>query len=225
MPRFNNDTRKERLKELVKKAQNGEEITKRDFEIAVGKVFSKLYKQRWAEQKDLRDIEVPSEVKEYQAILQEALMMYGRYEQYSPDKRSKTNTIVDRFKVVEELGNKAESLFEDAMTRLEEIITADQSLRIWFDRDIDFSFDTDLSFGFEGMPRVITSKSPENLGQDKLKVIYGWKTKAELKLEMLYEAIGELDKEDLSDSDKQALLLKEQADSQKLKTMLAKLRK
>ena len=104
MPRFNNDTRKERLKELVKKAQNGEEITKRDFEIAVGKVFSKLYKQRWAEQKDLRDIEVPSEVKEYQAILQEALMMYGRYEQYSPDKRSKTNTIVDRFKVVEELG-------------------------------------------------------------------------------------------------------------------------
>jgi hypothetical protein len=83
MPRFNNETRKKRIKELMRILEKGLEVAKRDFDIAVGKDFAKLYKQRWAEQKELRNIEVPSAVKEYEQMLQEAVMWHGRLDAYS----------------------------------------------------------------------------------------------------------------------------------------------
>ena len=130
MARFNNETRKKRLKELIRLEEKGLEVVKRDFDNAVGKDFAKLYKQRWVEQKELRAMEAPSEVKEYEQMLQEALMMYGRYEQFTVDKNTKSGTYIERKKILEELSNKTDRLFEDAMERLEEIITADQTLRV-----------------------------------------------------------------------------------------------
>ena len=42
MPRFNNETRKKRIKELMRMLEKGLEVAKRDFDIAVGKDFTKL---------------------------------------------------------------------------------------------------------------------------------------------------------------------------------------
>jgi hypothetical protein len=120
MPRFNNETRKKRIKELMRMLEKNLEVTKRDFENAVGKNFAKLYKKRWAEQQEIRKMEAPSEVKEYERMLQEALMMYGRYEQFTVDKNDKSGTYIERKKILDELSNKTDSLFEDAMERLEE---------------------------------------------------------------------------------------------------------
>jgi len=118
MAKFNKDSRKKRIKELIRMSEKGLEVSKRDFDIAVEKDFAKLYKQRWAEQIELRKMEAPSEVKEYEQILQEALMVYGRCEQFSVQKIGKMDTVQSRQKVLEELSSKADSLFEDAMSRL-----------------------------------------------------------------------------------------------------------
>lgn len=225
MPRFNNETRKKKIKELIKLLEKGLEVAKRDFDTAVGTELAKLYKQRWAEQQELRDMEVPAEVKEYEQKLQEALMMYGRYEQYNPNKKSKSNLVVNRKAVIDSLGSKADSLFEDAMTRLEEIITADQSLRVWFDRDIDFSFGSHLSIDPVGMPRVITSKSLDNLAKDGLAKNFGMKTKAEVKLDILRDALEELEKKELTVEEVEANLERSKQQTEKLKGMLANLKK
>lgn len=193
MARLTNLKRKQRLEVLMETLRNGEEVAKRDFDLAVGKQHAKLYASRWLEQMELRKLKVPDEVKGYEQILQEALMMYGRAEQFNVQKGGTNQNLIERQKILEELSNKAESLFEDALTRLEEIISEDEGLRVWFDRDLCFGAGSDFSFSPGGMPRLITSKSPENLAKADRMKRFGWQTKAEVKLSVIQEALDELD--------------------------------
>ena len=225
MPRFNNETRKKRIKELMRMLEKGLEVAKRDFDIAVGKDFSKLYKQRWAEQKELRNIEVPEAVKEYEQMLQEAVMWHGRLDAYSGRNPKAGKVIVNRKKVMEDTKNKTDGLFERAYEKLQEIIGADKSLMVWFDRGIDFSFNTHLGIDPVRMPRVITSKSLENLSQGQFKTLHNWQTMAEVKLDVLSLALDELDKQERTAEEIEAELKQNQQQAEKLKAMLAKLKK
>ncbi len=202
----------------------GMEVAKRDFDLAVGKEFARLNEARWAEQQELRNLKVPEEVKEYERILQDALMMHGKSEQFNVKDVSKGGTLSERQKTLDELSGKADSLFEDALARLEEIITEDESLRIWFDRDFSFEAGSDLSLEPGGMPRLITSKSAENLAKDEGMMRFGWKTKAQVKLEVLQEALVALDRESLTEEDIEADAAEIKLQAEKLKGMLAKLR-
>ena len=225
MPRFNNETRKKRIKELMRMLEKGLEVAKRDFDIAVGKDFTKLYKQRWAEQQELRKIEVPSEVKEYEQMLQEAVMWHGRLDAYSGRNPKVGKVIVNRKKIVDDMKNKTDGLFERAYEKLQEIIGADKSLMVWFDRGIDFSFNTHLGIDPVRMPRVITSKSLENLSQGQFKTLHNWQTMAEVKLDVLSLALDELDKQERTAEEIETELERNKQQAEKLKGMLAKLKK
>ncbi|MBT8621547.1 PspA/IM30 family protein [Polynucleobacter paneuropaeus] len=225
MPRFNNETRKKRIKELMRMLEKGLEVAKRDFDIAVGKDFAKLYKQRWAEQKELRNIEVPEAVKEYEQMLQEAVMWHGRLDAYSGRNPKVGKVIVNRKKVMEDTKNKTDGLFERAYEKLQEIISADKSLISWFDRGIDFSFNTHLGIEPALMPRVITSKSLENQAEGALASAYGWQTKAQVKLDVMALALEELVKQERTAEEIEAELKQNQQQAEKLKGMLAKLKK
>ena len=225
MPRFNNETRKKRIKELMRMLEKGLEVAPRDFAIAVGKDFSKLNDKRWAEQKELRNIEVPSAVKEYEQMLQEAVMWHGKLDSYSGRNPKVGKVIVNRIKKADEIKNKTDGLFERAYEKLQEIISEDKTLAVWFDRDIDFSFDSDISLDSDGMPRLITSKSANNLAQGRLQQLHGWKTKAQVKLDVMALALEELDKQERTAEEIEAELKQNQQQAQKLKGMLAKLKK
>ena len=225
MPRFNKSTRTKRIKELMHMLKEGLEVSKRDFDIAVGKDFAKLYKQRWGEQKELRNIEVPSAVKEYEQMLQEAVMWHGRLDSYSGRNPKVGKVIVDRKKVIEDMKNKTDGLFERAYEKLQEIIGADKSLAIWFDRGIDFSFNTHLGIDPVRMPRVITSKSLENQAEGALASAYGWQTKAKVKLDVLNLALEELDKQERTTEEIEAEVVRSEQATKKLKEMLANLKK
>ena len=58
------------------------------------------------------------------------------------------------------------SLCEDALEILQEILHYNSSLRIWFDRDIDFEVGGDLSADIVSLPRLVTSRSHEKLSDD-----------------------------------------------------------
>ena len=200
-------------------------VAKRDFDIAVGKDFAKLYKQRWAEQQELRKIEVPSEVKEYEQMLQEAVMWHGRLDAYSGRNPKVGKVIVNRKKIVDDMKNKTDGLFERAYEKLQEIIGADKSLMVWFDRGIDFSFNTHLGIDPVRMPRVITSKSLENLSQGQFKTMHNWQTMAQVKLDVMALAFEELAKQERTAEEIEAELKQTQQQAEKLKGMLAKLKK
>lgn len=224
MPRFNNETRKKRIKELMRMLEKNLEVAKRDFDIAVGKDFAKLYKQRWAEQQELRELKPPQQVKEYEQMLQEAVMWHGRLDAYSGRNPKTGKLIVNRKQITDDMKNKTDSLFERAYEKLQEIVGADKSLIAWFDRDIDFSFGSDISIDPAGMPRVITSKSLENLSQGQFKIMHSWQTMAQVKLDVMALAFEELAKQERTAEEIEAELKQNQQQAEKLKGMLAKLK-
>jgi hypothetical protein len=59
------------------------------------------------------------------------------------------------------LDAKCESLCEDALEILQEIITADPSLQLWFDRELDFTHGSLIDANLSSLPRLVTSHSNE----------------------------------------------------------------
>jgi hypothetical protein len=108
-------------------------------------------------QKDYRSEikDKPAEVIEYEQFLKSACLIYNRAEAYSNRGKSKNAKL---------LFNKADTLFERALEHLQEIIKADRSLMVWFDRDTTWDADNnDISLAPVGMPRCVTSRSLDNL--------------------------------------------------------------
>jgi hypothetical protein len=113
----------------------------------------------WQEQLELREElkDKPSDLKRYEEKLKQATFNYNRAEGYSSKgKHSTSKTFY----------NKSESLCEDALEILQEVLHYDSSLRVWFDRDISFEVGEDLSADIVSLPRLVTSRSHEKLSDD-----------------------------------------------------------
>ena len=113
----------------------------------------------WKEQLELRSEleDKPSDLKRYEEKLREVTFNYNRAEGYSS--KGKHNT-------AKKFYNKSESLCEDALEILQELLHYDSSLRVWFDRDISFEVGGDLSADIVSLPRLVTSRSHEKLSDD-----------------------------------------------------------
>ena len=85
----------------------------------------------WQEQLEIREElkDKPSELKRYEDKLKEAIMMRNRSDAYH--RKGKKSAAY-------KLDSKCESLCEDALEILQEIVAADASLQMWFDRNLDF---------------------------------------------------------------------------------------
>jgi hypothetical protein len=99
----------------------------------------------------------PSDLKRYEEKLKQATFNYNRAEGYSSKGKHST---------AKKFYDKSESLCEDALEMLQEILHYDGSLRVWFDRDISFEVGGDLSADIVSLPRLVTSRSHEKLSDD-----------------------------------------------------------
>ena len=149
----------------------------------------------WKEQLELREElkEKPSELKRYEEKLKRATFNYNRAEGYSSKgKHSTAKTFY----------NKSESLCEEALEILQEILHSDSSLRVWFDRDISFEVGGDLSADINSLPRLVTSRSHEKQRDDGRIV-----SKRNVKLAVVERAIHNIgrDSEKLSQSERAKL--------------------
>ena len=106
----------------------------------------------WQEQLALRETfkDKPSELKRYEEKLKEAIMMRNRSDAYHR-KGNKTSAY--------KLDSKCESLCEDALEILQEIVQYDASLQIWFDRELDFGHGSLIDASIGNLPRIVTSRS------------------------------------------------------------------
>jgi hypothetical protein len=89
--------------------------------------------------------------------LKEAIMMRNRSDAYH--RKSKKSAAY-------KLDGKCESLCADALEILQEIVAADASLQIWFDRNLDFKHGSLIDASLGNLPRLVTSRSIEKLSND-----------------------------------------------------------
>jgi len=147
------------LEAIAGKLKRGENVQNRQLQTWLSDDEYAQIEAEWNEQLELRSElkDKPSEFKRYEEKFKQATFNYSRAEGYSS--KGKHNTAKTFY-------NKSESLCEDALEILQEILPYDSSLSIWFDRDISFEVGGDLSADIVSLPRLVTTRSHEKLSDD-----------------------------------------------------------
>ena len=151
--------RQKKLEGIAGKLKRGENVQNRQLQTWLSEEEYEQLECEWKEQLELRNElkDKPSDLKRYEEKLKQATFYYNRAEGYSSKGKHAT---AKRFY------DKSESLCEDALEILQEILHYDSSLRVWFDRDISFDGGSDLSADIVSLPRLVTSRSNEKISDD-----------------------------------------------------------
>ena len=149
-----------KLEAISEKLKRGENVQNRQLQTWLSEEEYEQFEYEWQEQLELRSElkDKPSDLKRYEEKLKQATFNYNRAEGYSSKGKHSS---------AKKFYNKCESLCEDALEILQEILHSDSTLRVWFDRDISFEVGGDLSADIVSLPRLVTSRSHEKLGDDR----------------------------------------------------------
>jgi hypothetical protein len=117
------------------------------------------FESDWESQQQIREElqDKLSELQRYEDKLKEAIMMRNRSDaHHQKGKKS----------AAYKLDSKCESLCEDALEILQEIVAAHASLQIWFDRNLDFGHGSLIDASLGNLPRLVASRSIEKQHDD-----------------------------------------------------------
>ena len=145
-----------KLEAIAGKLKRGENVQNRQLQTWLSEGEYSQIEAEWDTQKLFREEfkDKPSELKRYEDKLKEAIMMRNRSDAYH--RKGKKSAVY-------KLDSKCESLCEDALEILQEIVAADASLKIWFDRNLDFAHGSLIDASLGNLPRLVTSRSIEKL--------------------------------------------------------------
>ena len=148
-----------KLEGIADRLKCGENVQNRQLQTWLSEEEYEQFEYEWKEQLELRNElkDKPSDLKRYEEKLKQATFNYNRAEGYSSKGKHST---------AKKFYDKSESLCEDALEILQEILHYDSSLRVWFDRDISFEVGSGLSADIVSLPRLVTSRSHERLSED-----------------------------------------------------------
>lgn len=169
-----------KLEATLRKIQSNEPVQIRQLERWLTKEEFAHLDALWEEQKSFREElkDKPSELRRYEEMLKKATFYANKAEGF----RRKGNK-----KAVASNSAKCESYCEDGLEVLQEIVAADASLQIWFDRALDFGFGSQIDAHLGNLPRVVTSRSIEKQSSDSRIM-----TKQQVKISVVEDAIDAL---------------------------------
>jgi hypothetical protein len=150
------DIRLRKLHEIAQQLKSGKAVQNRMLKTWLGDEAYKNYEADWLEQQQIRNelTEKPAAVKKYEELLGKANFYNNRSLAAETRSQAAHSTLDDR----------ATDCYERALEHLQESILEDSSLRVWFDRELDFTEGSDLDASADGMPQVVTSRSEKNKG-------------------------------------------------------------
>ena len=148
-----------KLERIVDTLKRGENVQNRQLQTWLSEDEYAQVDIEWQEQLELREElkDKPSELKRYEDKLKEAIMMRNRSDAFH--RKGKKSAAY-------KLDSKCESLCEDALEIIQEIVAADASLQIWFDRNLDFAHGSLIDASLGNLPRLVTSRSIEKQHDD-----------------------------------------------------------
>ena len=148
-----------KLEGMVERLTRGENVQNRQLQTWLSDDEYEQIAADWDTQKLFREElkDKPDELKRYDDKLKKAIMMRNRSDAYHQKGKKSAAYKLD---------SKCERLCEDALEILQEIVAADASLQIWFDRNLDFGHGSLIDASIGNLPRLVTSSSIEKLRDD-----------------------------------------------------------
>ena len=184
-----------KLEAIVTRLKRGENVQNRQLQTWLSDDEYEQIAAEWDTQKLYREElkDKPSELKRYEDKLKEAIMMRNRSDAYHRKGRKSAAYKLD---------SKCESLCENALEILQEIVAADASLQIWFDRNLDFGHGSLIDASLSNLPRLVTSRSIEKLRDDSRLV-----KKIDVKISVVERAIYSIGRDTAVPSKGDSLML------------------
>jgi len=141
-----------KLNGMLDELRRGENVQNRRLATWLTEAEYEGFESDWESQLQIREelSDKPDELKRYEDKLKKAIFNYSRAEGYSTKGKHST---------AKKFYNSSDSHCEDALEILQEIVAADASLHIWFDRGLDFGHGSLVDAQLGNLPRVITSRS------------------------------------------------------------------
>ena len=137
----------ERIKTLIERLENGRYVTRSSLMRVLGESGLKKIEREWALELKSRTYK-PKEIVEYSRRVRKGLIHYALGE--------KQSLKGEGYKARHSM-NKAESILEDAIEYLRDVVSSDSGLRMWIDRDV--SVGSDIEYCPVGIPRPIWSNT------------------------------------------------------------------
>jgi len=156
-------SRKKRLERLLKKIEDGKDVSRRELQTALTEAEWEAYEQMAEQESSLKDLENrPKDFDRYIDILKLADFYHNRAQSTPTTSRSRRDH--DGRAGAARLAVKAESIYESALEHLEELIMgADRlergDLLTWLDRPVEFTAGADIGADPISVPRVLGSRS------------------------------------------------------------------
>ena len=146
--------RANKLQEVISDLENDRHVQNRKLQTWLSADEFAMIDAEWQQEQTHRSIykDKPKLVQEYEAKVAKADFFFNRSEHFSLNGKGAQ---------AKKLWHLAESTYEKALERLEEIIEQHPELQIWFDRETQSSVDNDTSIDPDSIPRVVTSRSPK----------------------------------------------------------------
>lgn len=137
----------ERIKTLIDRLENGRYVTRSSLLRVLGESGLKKIEREWVLELKSRRYK-PKEIVEYSRRVRKGLIHYALGE--------KQSLKGEGYKARHSM-NKAESILENAIEYLRDVVSSDSGLRMWIDRDV--SVGADIEYCPIGIPRPIWSNS------------------------------------------------------------------
>ena len=141
-----------KLNAMLDELSRGENVQNRRLATWLTEVEYEGFESDWESQLQIREElnDKSDELKRYEDKLKKAIFNYNRAEGYSTKGKHST---------AKKFYNSSESHCENALEILQEIVAADASLHMWFDRGLDFGHGSLVDAQLGNLPRVVTSRS------------------------------------------------------------------
>jgi hypothetical protein len=188
-------TRHKRLLRLLAAIESGQSVANRELRTALTDDEWDDFIARREHIKEARQEKMPDVLKDYIEKLKKADFLYMRARNTKTTKRSRRdingNTGATR------LEYKAESLYEDALIKLEEMFDGrykeiEGELTTWFDRDIDLTHGSLLGADPSNIPRINVSKSQHCLTKGYKKHENEFEQRRDTKKDMVIQSLKTL---------------------------------
>jgi hypothetical protein len=137
----------ERIKVLIERLENGRNVTPRSLQRVLGESGLQRIESEWVLELKSRTYK-PKEIVEYSRRVRKGLIYYalGEKQSFKGEGYKAKHSIY-----------KADSILEDAIEYLRDVVSSNSSLRMWIDRDV--SVGADIENCPEGIPRPIWSNT------------------------------------------------------------------
>jgi hypothetical protein len=214
MPTLNANSRIDRLQQRIAELKAGNEIDAKHINAVLGDEGVAAFDRLWAEQQALRKVKRPAALAAYETLHKQASALLARCDSSDAETKAALTSI-------SKLQIKCHEAIHKAHAAIVTIITNNNGLQQWLDRDVVLKLPSMLTISalsgidvatvqhngrqldqlYDQLPILVCSKNERK--RISMEERFGWKTKRDIRIELMQQALTKLNHNIIAEIEKE----------------------